>query len=66
MSFFSNDLNVINEGVKYLRIVSFSYLLSSISVVYLILLGSVEKVLISTLIYAILLINFVINYILIF
>lgn len=67
MSFFSNDLNVINEGVKYLRIVSFSYLLSSISVVYLILLRSVEKVLISTLIYALsLLINFVINYILIF
>lgn len=67
MKIFTNDSEVIKEGITYLRIVSISYLLSSISVVYLILMRSVEKVVVSTIIYALsLLINFVINYILIF
>ncbi|MCI7223383.1 MATE family efflux transporter, partial [Fusobacterium sp.] len=37
MKIFTNDNMVIKEGVTYLRIVSISYLLSSISVVYLVL-----------------------------
>ncbi len=67
MKIFTNDLKIIEEGVKYLRIVSFSYITSSISVVYLILMRGVEKVVISTFIYAIsLVVNFIINYLLIF
>lgn len=67
MRIFTNDKLVIEEGIKYLRIVSFSYLTSSISIVYLVMMRSVEKVLISTVIYAIsLVVNFIINYLLIF
>lgn len=67
MKIFTNDRIVIEEGIKYLRIVSFSYLTSSISIVYLVMMRSVEKVLISTIIYAIsLVVNFIINYLLIF
>ncbi|MDD7391381.1 MATE family efflux transporter [Fusobacterium gastrosuis] len=67
MKIFTNDNMVIKEGVTYLRIVSISYLLSSISVVYLVLMRSVEKVVVSTIIYALsLVINFIINYVLIF
>lgn len=67
MMLFTNDLDVINEGIRYLKIVSISYLLSSISVSYLILMRSVEKVVVSTCIYAVSLVaNFIINYLLIF
>lgn len=67
MRIFTNDKLVIEEGIKYLRIVSFSYLTSSISIVYLVMMRSVEKVMISTIIYAIsLIVNFIINYLLIF
>ncbi|MDO4690592.1 MAG: MATE family efflux transporter [Fusobacterium sp.] len=67
MRIFTNDFSIIEEGTKYLRIVSFSYLSSSISVVYLVMIRSVENVLISTVIYAIsLIVNFIINYALIF
>lgn len=67
MGIFTNDKLVIEEGIKYLRIVSFSYLTSSISIVYLVMMRSVEKVMISTIVYAIsLIINFIINYLLIF
>lgn len=67
MKIFTNDSEVIKEGVTYLRVVSISYLFSSISVVYLILMRSVEKVIVSTIIYALsLVINFIINYFLIF
>lgn len=67
MRIFTNDINIIKEGIKYLRVVSISYLLTSISVVYLNIMRSVEKVLISTVIYAISLVaNIIINYFLIF
>ena len=67
MSIFTNDKLTILEGVKYLKIVSFSYLTSSITMVYLVTIRSVERVVISTVIYATsFLSNFLINYLLIF
>ncbi len=67
MSLFSSDNDVIVEGSKYLRIVCFSYIFSSISLVYLNIMRSVEKVKISTAIYSIsLLINIIFNYMFIY
>jgi putative MATE family efflux protein len=53
MHIFSSDQAVIYEGAKYLRIVCFSYILSSISMVYLNVMRSIERVLISTIVYSI-------------
>ncbi|BBF41829.1 hypothetical protein lbkm_0509 [Lachnospiraceae bacterium KM106-2] len=67
MSIFSNDQDVIKEGVSYLRIVCFSYLFISITMVYLNIMRSVEQVLVSTVIYFIsLLANIILNAIFIF
>ena len=67
MRIFTNDEETILEGIKYLKIVSFSYLTTAISIPYLTMIRSVEKVVISTVVYiSSFLVNFVINYILIF
>ena len=67
MRLFTNDEATILEGIKYLNIVSFSYLTTSISIVYLVTMRSVERVVISTVTYATSFIsNFIINYLLIF
>lgn len=67
MRLFSNNEVTILEGIKYLKIVSFSYLTTSISIVYLVTMRSVERVVISTVTYATSFIsNFFINYLLIF
>lgn len=67
MTFFSSDPEVILEGVKYLRVVCFSYILSSITMIYLNIMRSVERVKISTVVYSSSLIfNIVFNYIFIF
>ena len=67
MRLFTNDESTILEGIKYLKIVSFSYLTTSISIVYLVTMRSVERVTISTIIYATSFVsNFIINYLLIF
>lgn len=67
MHIFTNDGEVVAEGVKYLRIVCFSYVLSSISMVYLNTMRSVERVQIATVVYlSSLLINIVVNAVLIF
>lgn len=67
MGLFTNDENTILEGIKYLKIVSFSYLTTSISIVYLVTMRSVERVVISTVTYATSFVsNFIINYVLIF
>ena len=67
MRLFTNDEATILEGIKYLKIVSFSYLTTSISIVYLVTMRSVERVVISTVTYATSFIsNFIINYLLIF
>lgn len=67
MRIFTNNEIIISEGMKYLRVISFSYITASISTVYLTVLRSVEKVKISTVVYgSSFLINIFINYVLIF
>lgn len=60
MSIFTNEQAVITEGVKYLRIVSFSYIFMSITMIYLNIMRSVERVIISTVVYLISLVSNVI------
>ena len=48
MRLFTGEAAVIAEGVTYLRIVGFSYLIISVTQIYLNLMRSVERVLIST------------------
>lgn len=67
MSLFSKDDDVIREGVRYLRIVSVTYIISSVTMVYLNIIRSVERVIIPTVVYsASLLVNIVLNSIFIF
>lgn len=67
MSFFSSETAVIEEGIKYLRIVCFSYIFSSVTMIYLNIMRSVQRVVISTSIYSVsLIINIILNYIFIF
>ena len=67
MHIFSNDPEVIKEGVRYLRVVSFSYVLSAITMVYLNTMRSMERVKIATIVYLCsLFINIIANYLLIF
>lgn len=67
LSLYTTEPEVIAEGVKFLKIVGFSYLISSISMVYLNLMRSVERVLIATSIYlTVFFINFLLNSLLIF
>lgn len=67
MSIFSNEPEVIAEGVKYLQIIALTYPIVAFTMVYLNLMKSVERVLISTLVYAAsLLLNVAANAILIF
>lgn len=58
MKFFSNDLAVIELGAQYLRIIAFSYIPMTITVVYLNIMRSVERVVISTVVY---LVSLVVN-----
>lgn len=67
MRIFTLEEPVVAEGVKYLRIVAFSYLFTSITMIYLNVMRSVEKVVVSTVIYLIsLIINLIVAPILIF
>lgn len=67
MSIFTTEQPVIDEGVKYLQIVAVSYILTSITMVYLNIMRSVERVVISTIVYLCSLIcNVLINSLLIF
>lgn len=67
MSIFSNEPEVIAEGVKYLQIIALTYPIVAFTMVYLNLMKSVERVLISTFVYAAsLLLNIAANAILIF
>ena len=64
---FTNEPAVISEAVKYLRIVSCSYIIISFTMMYLNVIKSVEKVVVSTVVYSISLVfNIVLNYTLIF
>ena len=67
MRIFTNDPAVISEGMKYLRIVAFSYVLMGITQVYLFIMRSVERVVVATVVYLVSLIcNVILNAILIF
>lgn len=67
MKIFTNDHEVIVQGVKYLRIVGFSYVCMGITQVYLYIMRSVERVVVATVVYLVSLIsNVVLNAILIF
>lgn len=60
MTIFTFDTSVIEEGVKYLHIIAFSYILISITMIYLNVMRSVERVIISTVVYMISLVSNVI------
>lgn len=67
MKIFSSDPEVIRQGVMYLRIVCFSYIPASITMVYLNVMRSIERVTISTIVYFVSFIaNIVLNAIFIF
>lgn len=67
MHIFTNEEEVVAEGVRYLRIVCFSYILSCISMVYLNTMRSVERVKIATVVYLCsLFLNILVNSIFIF
>ncbi|MGI6094480.1 MAG: MATE family efflux transporter [Lachnospiraceae bacterium] len=67
MSLFTNETAVLEEAVGYLKIISLSYVLSAFTVVYLNIIRSVERVVISTVVYAIsLAVNIILNAIFIF
>lgn len=67
MGLFTKDANVIAEGSTYLKIVAYTFPMVAFSMSYLNMIRSIEKVVISTVVYGIsLILNFIINYILIF
>ncbi len=67
MSIFTAEQPVIDEGVKYLQIVAVSYIFSSVTIVYLNIMRSVERVVVSTIVFLCSLIcNVLINSLLIF
>ena len=51
MRIFTGEPEIIAEGVRYLKIVSFSYVLSAFTNVYLNIIRSIEKVVIATVVY---------------
>lgn len=67
MKIFSSEPEVIQEGVRYLKIVSWSFPLASATLVYLNIMRSVERVVISTVVYMVsLCVNVVLNAVFIF
>ncbi|MDD6207489.1 MAG: MATE family efflux transporter [Clostridiales bacterium] len=67
MRIFTSDQEVIREGVRYLRVVSVSFLFTGITMSYLNIMRSVERVFISTIVYFIsLCLNIVFNALFIF
>lgn len=67
MHIFTNEPEVITEGAKYLRIVAYTYLLQSVTIVYLNIMRSVERVVISTVVYLIsMIVNIILNAVFIF
>lgn len=67
MGLFTNEEAVIAQGVRYLRFVAVSYLMMSFTQIYLNLMRSVERVMVSTVVYLLSLgVNIVANAVLIF
>lgn len=67
MHLYTNDTAVIQEGITYLRIVALSYVFTGVAMIYLNILKSVERVIISPIVYSIsLCLNIAVNAVLIF
>lgn len=67
MRIFSSEAAVIEQGVQYLRIAAFSYIFIAITMTYLNVIRSIERVIVSTVVYLISLVfNVIFNSILIF
>ena len=67
MRIFTSDEAIIAEGVSYLRIVAFSYILAAFTNVYLNIIRSIERVVIATVVYATSLsVNIILNAVFIF
>lgn len=67
MGIFTNDVEVVGYGVQYLQILAFTYPVITFTATYLNIIKSIERVVISTIVYASsLIINIIINGILIF
>ena len=67
MRIYSSDAAVIEAGASYLKIIALSYVISGITMVYLYIMKSVERVMISTIVYCVsLVVNILINAVLIF
>lgn len=67
MHIFSNEAEVIEQGARYMRIVAAAYIPAAVTMVYLNIMRSVERVMISTLVYTIsLVINVILNAVFIF
>ena len=67
LSIFTRSPEVLSEGVMYLRIISISYVFMAITMTYLFVMRSVERVIVATVIYTISLVtNITLNVILIF
>lgn len=67
MTLFTNEAAVLEESVGYLKIISLSYVLSAFTVVYLNIIRSIERVVISTVVFGTsLIVNIILNAIFIF
>lgn len=67
MSLYTNDAEIIEQAVLYIRIVAFTYPISAFTMAYLNMLKSIERVAISTTIYGTsLIMNIIVNAVLIF
>jgi len=67
MRIFTDDPAIVAEGVKYLQIVGWSYLLMAVTQVYLNIVRSIERVVVATVVFSIsLTVNVFLNWILIF
>lgn len=67
MLLFTNDAEIIEQAVLYIRIAAFTYPISAFTMAYLNMLKSIERVTISTIVYgSSLLINILVNAVLIF
>jgi putative MATE family efflux protein len=67
MSIFTDEAAVKAEGASYLKIIGLSYIFVAMTMIYLNIMRSVERVIISTIVYLCSLItNFILNWILIF
>ncbi len=67
MHIFSSEADVIEQGAQYMRIVALAYIPAAFTIVYLNVMRSVERVIISTIVYSLsLVVNIVLNAVLIF